>query len=77
MRKLRGSAYKRWYETREREAVEQALAVLREPVQLWGTSRALPGIIQHLRATKAASILENFLDLAERVRGNGNGNDDQ
>lgn len=69
MRKLRGSAFTRWYETREREAIEQAIEVLQTPnagVE-WGT--VLPGIDRHLRARRAASILENFLDLAERVRG--------
>jgi hypothetical protein len=72
MRKLRGNAFERWYESREREAIEQAAAVLREPIRPWGA--ALPGLDIHLRAKKAASILENFLDLAERVRGaNGDG----
>jgi hypothetical protein len=67
MRRLTGTAFSRWYDAREREAIEQARAILREPIRPWGV--ALPGIDRHLRAQKAASVLENFLDLADRVRG--------
>jgi hypothetical protein len=70
MRRLTGSAFSRWYEMREREAIEQARAILREPIRPWGI--ALPGLDRHLRAQKAANVLETFLDLAARVRG-GNG----
>jgi hypothetical protein len=72
MRKLRGTAFKRWEESRDREAIELAKGVLQEEWALPGN--ALPGLARTMRARRAADILWVYALTWEMMRGaNGDG----
>lgn len=79
MKRLRGNAYKRWYEARERETLDHVKAVLREASdQRSQYTIAFPEIQRQIWAETATGIIVAFLDLADRVReANGNGDDGQ
>jgi hypothetical protein len=66
MRKLNGSAFKRWYDKREREVINQAIEIMRETEFL--PTSAFPEFSYYLRARHAANVLVAFNDLATRVQ---------
>ena len=67
MRRLNGTAFKRWYAKREREVIDQVVSIMREFEFVEEIENTFPEIETHLRARRAVSVIEAFVDLADRV----------
>jgi hypothetical protein len=74
MRRLKGTAFRRWETTAERFAIDHAKAIMQEPMDpVRKGNDILRGLAYHDRAETAVGILAVHVDLTERVRGENGG----